>query len=225
MKKCAFYIFTYVILLCCFMTGCGSAGGSIDDVLCNVDGTATVVISPSYAWQEKTDAEKAELAQQGVDAAIEAYTKQQNDKEYGDLYEQDLHAVVGRLNGQTVFYHNADTVPDVTIDQSVIVANIPGTDAIQSVSDILLFGIENGDAYFNAFLSPTVDWDITDDQERIIENIMAYCETYANNEAAISFEVICFTAEMRTAFVYKGGDTVQIHSTSTDRVRDYVLTD
>lgn len=193
-------------------------------MLCNVDGTATVVISPGYAWPDKSDADNITLAQRGVDAAVEAYTKQQNDKEYGDLYDQDLHTVVGRFNGQTVFYYNAGTVPEVTIDQSTIVANIPSTIAVQSVSDILLFGIENGDAYFNAFLSPTVDWDTTDDQERIIKSILAYCEIYAQNEAASSFEVICFTDGMqRTAFVYKGGDAVQVHSTRTDQVKDYFL--
>lgn len=225
MHKRLFCMCACIVLLCVLVTGCGGVGGGIDEVFCTVDGVATVVISPGYAWPDKPDADKTTLAKQGVDAAIEAYAKQQNDKEYGDLYELELHTVVGRFNGQTVFYYNANTVPEVTIDQSTIVANIPSTDAVQSVSDILLFGIENGDAYFNAFLSPTVDWNTSDDQERIIENIMAYCETYADNEGAISFEVICFTDEMQTAFVYKGGDTVQVHLIGSDQVRDYVISD
>ena len=225
MRKRLFCICACLVFLCVFVTGCGGAGGGIDEVLCNVDGTATVVISPGYAWPDKSDADKTALAQQGVDAAIEAYTEQQNDKEYGDLYDQDLHTVVGRFNGQTVFYYNTDTVPEVTIDQSTIVANVPSTIAVQSVSDILLFGIENGDAYFNAFLSPVADWSSASDRERIIESVIAYCETYTSNEGAFDFEVICFTDEMRTAFVYKGGDTVQVHSISTDLVTDYVLSD
>lgn len=219
-------LLAFCFVLCVCVAGCSGARGGIDEVFPHPDGTSSIIISPRYVWPDAPDADKISLAQRGVDAAVEAYAKQQNDEEYGHLYDQDLHTVVGYFNGQAVFYYNIDTAPEVTIDQSAIVANIPSDMAVQSVSDILLFGIEGNEAYFNAYLAPGIDWDYTDDQERIIENVVAYCEAYAENEATSSFEVICFTDGMqRTAFVYKGGDTVQVYSTRTGQVEDYVLSE
>lgn len=210
-----------LLLLTC-LAGCG-AGAGFEDVLSTVDGISTVIISPGYAWYDKTDAERQELAQRGVDEAVTAYEKQQSDKEYGYLYEQDLHTVIGRYNGKTVFFYNADTVPNVTIDESTIVASVPQTNAIQYISDIWCFGVENGVAYFDVFISPSVDWNTSTEQEQIIENVMAYCQTYADNENAVRFEVVCVDEDTQKAFVYKDGNTVQVYLLGTDQHRDYTL--
>lgn len=200
------------------LVGCGGLDKQLDNMSVS-NGFASVQINSAFKWDEKTDAQKMEIAQYAV--------KKCADKNgTGELVV--VRGFYGALpDRQTVFiYHNTD-FPDITIDTEQIFEYESeqkhkrderlqaATGGIPHVGNVTLFGVEKGIAYYDVAIITTTgfDWNTAtqQDQNSLVSAAIAFCGKKAVDDNAESYEVTGLLDDGHTAFMWRGDDKIKVY--------------
>lgn len=200
-------------LLFAFLTGCGGVTSQIEEVTYGST-SAVVRLKDTAAWDDKTDAEKVEFAQSIVQNCM-------------DESADELTTIQGRYGtypSRTVFYYHAEDFPNITVDEVLIEEYFMErdqrlkdltTDTVLHVDHIALFGLENGIAYYDAFLvsSAVWNWNTASEQEQLdlVEKTIAVCAKKYTGDGATLYEIMGYTEDGNIAFSWRGGASVKIY--------------